>query len=196
MPQTILPTRDYWMILWRNRLSRRRMIWLLPQPPPSFLPLSVTSTATHRKTEKERPGDRGCGRSQIIRQRESRSSINHSILSAAYPAVSLSIYPRVLQGPNSWKHWSLNTVVFSSCFWKEISRVIDWFREIKNAHVYKQTNLWNFDLASISWYPDLDSSFSTQIRKNLLFTFINLSMSHCRTQLITLNDWANERGDQ
>ncbi len=33
-----------------------------------------------------------------------------------------------LQGPNSWKHWSLNTVVFSSCFWKEISRVIDWFR--------------------------------------------------------------------
>jgi hypothetical protein len=24
----------------------------------------------------------------------------------------------------------------------------------------------------------------------------NLSMSHCRPQLITLNDWANERGDQ
>ncbi len=55
-----------------------------------------------------------------------------------------------LLGPNSWKHWSLNTVVFSSCFWKEINRVIDWFREIKNAHVYKQTNIWKFNLASIS----------------------------------------------
>ncbi len=34
-------------------------------------------------------------------------------------------------GPNSWKQWSLNTVVFASCFWKEISRVIDWLREMK-----------------------------------------------------------------
>ena len=34
----------------------------------------------------------------------------------------------------------------------------------------------------------MDYSFSTQIRRNVLFTFINLSMSHCRTQLITLND--------
>jgi hypothetical protein len=38
-------------------------------------------------------------------------------------------------GPNSWKHWSLNTVVFSSCFWKEISRVIDWLREMKNKYL-------------------------------------------------------------
>jgi hypothetical protein len=34
---------------------------------------------------------------------------------------------------------------------------------------------------------------TTQIRRKVLFTSINLSMSHCRTQLITLNDWANER---
>ncbi len=37
----------------------------------------------------------------------------------------------LLLGPDSWKQWSLNTVVFSSCFWKEISRVIDWLREMK-----------------------------------------------------------------
>ncbi len=36
-----------------HRLSRRRMIWLLPHPLPP-LP-SVARPATHRKTEKERP---------------------------------------------------------------------------------------------------------------------------------------------
>ncbi len=99
----------------------------------------------------------------------------------------LHVYTRlslVLQGPNSWKHWSLNTVVFSSCFWKEISRVIDWFREIKNAHVYKQTNIWNFDLTSISKYPDLDSSFSTQIRKTYCLWRRHTQHNQARRRLV------------
>jgi hypothetical protein len=50
------------------------------------------------------------------------------------------------RGPNSWKHWSLNTVVFSSCFWKEIRRVIDWLREIKNAHQWElEENSWRWN---------------------------------------------------
>ncbi len=53
-----------------------------------------------------------------------------------------------LQGPNSWKHWSLNTVVFSSCFWKEMSLVIDWFREIK-----KRTFINKQISESSIWHP-------------------------------------------
>ncbi len=49
-------------------------------------------------------------------------------------------------GPNSWKHWSLNTVVFSSFFCKEISRVIDWLREMKNAHQWElEENSWRWN---------------------------------------------------
>jgi hypothetical protein len=49
-------------------------------------------------------------------------------------------------GPNSWKQWSLSTVVFSSCFWKEISRVIDWLREMKNAHQWElEENSWRWN---------------------------------------------------
>ncbi len=58
----------------------------------------------------------------------------------------LSWYRKVnILGPNSWKQWSLHTVVFSSCFRKEISRVIDWLREMKNAHQ------WEFEENSWQW---------------------------------------------
>jgi hypothetical protein len=56
--------------LLRNRLSRRRMIWLLPHQLPTPSPV-----CWHKKGE-------GVGRSQIIRQRANGwSSVNHSILS-------------------------------------------------------------------------------------------------------------------
>jgi hypothetical protein len=65
-------------VLERPRLSRRRMIWLLPPlhslPPPQSKS-STGDSATHRKIEKERQlserrGGRGGGRSQSIRRPE------------------------------------------------------------------------------------------------------------------------------
>ncbi len=80
-----------------------------------------------------------------------------------------------LQGPNSWKHWSLNTVVFSSCSWKEISRVIDCLLEMKNKYLTVRFGI-HILISRFGLFI-----FYTNTR-NVLFTFINLSMSHCRTQ--------------
>ncbi len=70
--------------LWRTRVSRHLMIWLLPTPFP--LP-SISSTATHRKAEKERKltdrreggGSRGGAKSDD--SEKAWSSTNQSVLS-------------------------------------------------------------------------------------------------------------------
>jgi hypothetical protein len=58
----------------RTRLSRRRMIWLLPHqlhPPASILSLFLSLPVCRRSSLLTGEGGRGWGRSQIIRRRES-----------------------------------------------------------------------------------------------------------------------------
>jgi hypothetical protein len=74
--------------LWRTRLSRRRITWLLSHPLPSPTPLSpVSSTGKLRKKDNSLTGggvgEWVGGRAKSDDNEKAWSSINHAILSAS-----------------------------------------------------------------------------------------------------------------
>jgi hypothetical protein len=65
-----------------TRLSRRGIIWLLPNPLRPLLSASIISLCVSPVDLTDGSEGGGWGRSQIIRHREAWSSITHSILSS------------------------------------------------------------------------------------------------------------------